>query len=94
MESRWLLVISSAMGEVSLLYSLGFCLGSKVVLRSYAAASTAVTKGRARHDYQRNLPTFGVTFASVFTLADPAGAAETALKPKAGKTLTKIVPLR
>jgi hypothetical protein len=82
---------------VSLPHSSGFCLGSNVVLRSYAAASTVVTKGRARHhgdDYQSNLPTFRVTFASLFTLADPAGAAETALKPKAGKTLTKIVPLR
>jgi hypothetical protein len=31
-------------------------------------------------DYQSNLPTFRVTFASLFTLADPTGATETVLK--------------
>jgi hypothetical protein len=31
-------------------------------------------------DYQSNLLSFRVIFASLFTLADPAGAAETALK--------------
>jgi hypothetical protein len=33
-------------------------------------------------DYQSNLLTFQVTFASLFTLADPTGGAETALKAR------------
>jgi hypothetical protein len=57
------------MGEVSLLHTSGFCLGSNVVLRSYAAASTVTREGRAitEHDYRGNLPAVRVTFASLFT---------------------------